>query len=67
MKRYQPSSDDMANLWQHRATVPATIWAALLLAACLSTMFDTAALPVAVQAASASASAVATQGVPKNP
>lgn len=40
LRRNQQSPEDTTDLLRHPATVPATIWAGLPLAACLATPFD---------------------------
>ena len=59
MKHFPHSPDDMADLLHDRATVPAAIWAAFVLAACLSALFDTPVQQASAQAVAAAASAVA--------
>jgi hypothetical protein len=36
MKHHESSPEDMADLLHHRATLPAAIWALLLVAACVA-------------------------------
>ena len=58
-------SEDMADLLHHRATVPATIWSVLVLAACLAALLDDEPTPQArQQLASAAASAVPVSAPP---
>ncbi len=65
LRRGQPLPEDSVDLLHHPATVPATIWAALLLAACLSTLFDQPQSQSTSTAAAASA--VAESAVPPRP
>jgi hypothetical protein len=47
MKYEQPAPEDMADLLHHRATLPAAIWALLLVAACVSSLLEKSAMPQA--------------------
>ena len=56
MQRHNHSPEEMAEL-VHRAKVPAAIWGAFLVAACISAVFDENTAPTAAPASSAEVSA----------
>ena len=66
MQRHHHTPEDMAEL-VHRAKLPAAIWAAFLVAACLSAVFDKSTESTAAQVPVAAASAAEAAGVLARP